>query len=116
MDRKELESKKISDLRVIAQTIGIENPENYKKPELINLITADTSSQNEGKQELRKVENSESNQKGKRKRTSAESNSEPTLFSDTKNDKIEVIVKNEIVENENRVDKGSDFVIGCEIG
>jgi len=111
MDRKELESKKISDLRVIAQTIGIENPENYKKPELINLITADTSSQNEGKEELRKVENSESNQKGKRKRTSTESNSEPTLFSDTKNDKIEVIVKNEIVENENRVEEVTKEVI-----
>ncbi len=111
MDRKELESKKISDLRVIAQTIGIENPESYKKPELINLITADTSSQNEGKEELRKVENSESNQKGKRKRTSTESNSEPTLFSDTKNDKIEVIVKNEIVENENRVEEVTKEVI-----
>ena len=38
MDRKTLETKKISDLRVIAETVGIENASDYKKAELINLL------------------------------------------------------------------------------
>ena len=38
MDRKTLETKKISELRTIAQTLGIENSESLKKPELINSI------------------------------------------------------------------------------
>ncbi len=38
MDRKTLETKKISDLRVIAETFGIENASDYKKAELINLL------------------------------------------------------------------------------
>jgi transcription termination factor Rho len=106
MDRKELESKKISDLRVIAQTIGIENPENYKKPELINLITSETTSQfvNVAESEKEKVEGSVSNQKVKRKRTAAETNIEPTLFSDSKTDDVEAVVKVEVNQNENKVE------------
>jgi len=38
MDRKTLEGKKISDLRVIAETIGLTKTENLKKHELIDLI------------------------------------------------------------------------------
>ena len=38
MDIKELESKKLSDLRVIAQTLGIENAESLKKSEIINQL------------------------------------------------------------------------------
>ncbi len=38
MDRKVLETKKVSDLRVIASTVGVNSPENYKKAELIDLI------------------------------------------------------------------------------
>lgn len=38
MDRKTLESKKISDLRTIAQSVGIENAESLKKPDIINLL------------------------------------------------------------------------------
>lgn len=38
MDRKTLESKKISDLRTIAQSAGIENAESMKKPDIINLL------------------------------------------------------------------------------
>ncbi len=38
MDRKTLETKKISDLRVIAETVGIENVSDYKKADLINLL------------------------------------------------------------------------------
>lgn len=38
MDRKTLETKKISDLRVIAETVGIENVSDYKKADLINKL------------------------------------------------------------------------------
>ncbi|MEY4288833.1 MAG: hypothetical protein RLZZ30_921 [Bacteroidota bacterium] len=41
MDRKTLESKKISDLRTIAQSLGLENVESLKKPEIINRIMGD---------------------------------------------------------------------------
>lgn len=41
MDRKTLETKKISDLRVIAETVGIDNASDYKKAELINLLMGD---------------------------------------------------------------------------
>jgi len=44
MDRKTLETKKISELRTIAQTLGIENSESLKKPELINSIAGNESS------------------------------------------------------------------------
>ena len=55
MDIKELESKKLSDLRVIAQTLGIENAESLKKSEIINQLNqmsiqsdpSETSSQEE---------------------------------------------------------------------
>jgi transcription termination factor Rho len=43
MDRKALEEKKLADLRVIAQTFGIENFETLKKEELITLIIGDNS-------------------------------------------------------------------------
>ncbi|MEN9973036.1 MAG: hypothetical protein RIS20_1383 [Bacteroidota bacterium] len=41
MDRKTLETKKISELRVIAQTLGIENSDSLKKSELISKIAGD---------------------------------------------------------------------------
>ncbi|NBR13242.1 MAG: hypothetical protein EBU01_01525, partial [Crocinitomicaceae bacterium] len=41
MDRKTLETKKISDLRVIAESLGIEQISDYKKAELINKIMGD---------------------------------------------------------------------------
>ena len=43
MDRKTLETKKISDLRVIAESLGIEQISDYKKAELINKIMGDES-------------------------------------------------------------------------
>jgi transcription termination factor Rho len=43
MDRKTLETKKISDLRVIAESLGIEQVSDYKKAELINKIMGDES-------------------------------------------------------------------------
>ncbi len=41
MDRKTLETKKISDLRVIAESVGIENASEYKKAELINKLVGE---------------------------------------------------------------------------
>ncbi|MEN9302202.1 MAG: hypothetical protein RL264_631 [Bacteroidota bacterium] len=41
MDRKTLETKKLSDLRVIAATIGITDAENLKKAELISKIVGE---------------------------------------------------------------------------
>ena len=43
MDKKDLESKKLSDLRVIAAVAGIENADTYKKAELINQLTGNAS-------------------------------------------------------------------------
>lgn len=62
MDKKELESKSLSDLRVIAQSLRITNAENLKKADLIKAITGDaieTSSE-------KKVEN---DGEAKKKRT-----------------------------------------------
>lgn len=77
MDKKDLEGKKLSDLREIAKTIGIENAENLKKPELISAITGDTASA--GAQ-------SEEDIRPKRKRIKAEAgdvkNEQPSLFSE----------------------------------
>ncbi|NBU91314.1 MAG: transcription termination factor Rho [Flavobacteriia bacterium] len=38
MDKKTLAKKSVNDLRIIANTLGIQNPENLNKSELINLI------------------------------------------------------------------------------
>ena len=43
MDIKELEKKKISDLRVIAETLGIGNANDLKKDEIIKLLIANSS-------------------------------------------------------------------------
>ncbi len=43
MDKKELESKKLSDLRVIATSVGIQNAEALKKNELIAAISGDSA-------------------------------------------------------------------------
>ena len=54
MDRKTLEGKKISDLRTIAETIGLTNTENLKKHELVALISGDAPA------EIKTVESKES--------------------------------------------------------
>jgi transcription termination factor Rho len=40
MDQNELENKKLSDIRAIAESLGISNILNLKKTELINAIVA----------------------------------------------------------------------------
>jgi hypothetical protein len=69
MDRKTLETKKISDLRVIAETVGIENASDYKKAELINLLMGEDKS----------VEKSD--------KVDVQQNSIPSLFEETSENK-----------------------------
>ena len=52
MDRKTLETKKISELRTIAQTLGIENSETLKKSELLSKIAGDAPVQVESIKEI----------------------------------------------------------------
>ena len=59
MDRKTLETKKISELRTIAQTLGIENSESLKKTELINSIAGNETTSSEGTKNTEPVEKKE---------------------------------------------------------
>ncbi len=69
MDRKELESKKLSDLRVIAESIGIEKVATLKKPDLINAIIGGVQEpQDEVKSEETTKVKTDSNSGSKRKR------------------------------------------------
>jgi transcription termination factor Rho len=56
MDRKTLETKKISELRTIAQTLGIENSESLKKQELVNSIAGKESTQTKETKVIEPVE------------------------------------------------------------
>jgi len=102
MDKKDLESRKLSDLREIAKSIGIENAENLKKSELIMAITGDSPSS---------INNNDEDSRPKRKRIKADAadvNSEQaSLFSDEV--KTEALSSSEPVEekvDENRTQKG----------
>lgn len=65
MDKKELESKKIADLRAIAQTLGIPSAETLKKGEIIAAITGDSSTETVSES----TSTEETTEKPKRKRT-----------------------------------------------
>jgi transcription termination factor Rho len=78
MDKAELESKKLSDLREIAKTIGIENIDALKKADLIAKITSGT--------ETTAAETPSSTERPKRKRTVADAKvaeQQPNLFEAT---------------------------------
>ena len=78
MDKAELESKKLSDLREIAKTIGIENIDALKKADLIAKITSGT--------ETAAPETPSSTERPKRKRTVADvkvAEQQPNLFEAT---------------------------------
>lgn len=94
MDKKALEDKKLSDLREIAKTIGIENAETLKKPELIAKITGDSAEPAETVEKARKGR--------PRKATEAQeiSSEQPTLF-----EKEEVKVESEKLEMPAKVEK-----------
>ncbi len=91
MDKKDLESKKLSDLRVIAAAAGIENADSYKKAELINQLTGlgSEASNAPAPQETASETSSENAEdKPKRKRTRVEKveigKKQPSLFSEEK--------------------------------
>jgi len=91
MDKKDLESKKLSDLRVIAAAAGIENADSYKKAELINQLTGlgSEAANAPAPQETASETSSESAEdKPKRKRTRVEKveigKKQPSLFSEEK--------------------------------
>jgi|TARA_R110000737_G_scaffold250424_1_gene260146 transcription termination factor Rho len=88
MDLKELESKKLPDLREIAKTAGITRVEGYKKAELINLILNDSTESKTEKAAPSKEEASSSEGKRKRVRVVVKSE-EPSLFSTPSNTKEE---------------------------
>ncbi len=77
MDKKELESKKLSDLKVIATSIGIENAEKLKKAEIIELIVSANQTEGSSSQPA-----DESKRKRTRVRTSNVKTEQPALFSD----------------------------------
>ena len=77
MDRKELEGKKLSDLRVIAESIGIEKVATLKKPDLINVIIQGAQvSQDDIKNEGPVPVKTDSNNGPKRKRIRIEQKTE----------------------------------------
>ena len=92
MDIKELESKKLSDLRVIAQTLGIENAENLKKSEILNQLN-NLSQQSESKE-------SETNQESKVAKRGRKPSVKPTEETNLVSEKIEVT---EVLKEENKV-------------
>lgn len=71
MDLKELEGKKLPDLREIAKAMGIKKIETFKKGELIEQITAGTTSTTTEKEVVAKSDAALEN-KRKRTRTAAE--------------------------------------------
>jgi hypothetical protein len=104
MDIKELESKKLSDLRVIAQTLGIENAENLKKSEILNQLN-NLSQQSESKE-------SETNQESKVAKRGRKPSVKPTEETNLVSEKIEVteVLKE---ENSSKYEQISDeFAIG----
>ena len=87
MDKKELESKKVADLRVIAEAAGIENAAKLKKAELIDKLTA-----NSGGSSTNNDQSEESRPKRRRKRVTADHEegqtpkAQPSLFEDKKSE------------------------------
>lgn len=79
MNKSELQSKKIADLREIAKAAGISNADELKKPEIIQLLTSGAEGSEENTE---KSEDDADRPKRKRKRVvkGEESNDQPELF------------------------------------
>ena len=76
MNKSELQSKKIADLREIAKAAGISNADELKKPEIINLLVG--SQDNDAKET-----SSEDSERPKRRRkrvVQEDENEQPELF------------------------------------
>jgi transcription termination factor Rho len=80
MNKEELESKKLSDLRVIAKTFGIEDADTLKKADLVTRITgSESSASNDGPAES----STDTREKRKRKQITVNEpvKGQPSLFS-----------------------------------
>ncbi|MCF8415289.1 MAG: transcription termination factor Rho [Crocinitomicaceae bacterium] len=79
MNKEELESKKLSDLRVIAKTFGIEDADTLKKADLVARITGSESASNDGPAES----STDAREKRKRKQITVNEpvKGQPSLFS-----------------------------------
>jgi transcription termination factor Rho len=115
MDRKTLESKKISDIRVIAQSLGIENFESLKKSELINQITGEAETTTSENSEIENTvkseissENESSASKNRRKRKVSFDTNESTQ--DTSSDSRIIEDKNEVEIIEEKKVESSDKI------
>ncbi|MGB0915524.1 MAG: Rho termination factor N-terminal domain-containing protein, partial [Crocinitomicaceae bacterium] len=87
MDKNELESKKIAELREIAKTSGLEGFESMKKAELVSSLTKSTDAP---------AEDDKPKRKRTRKKVMAETTEEaPTLFEDKKEEKVEAVKSEE---------------------
>ena len=103
MDIKELEKKKLSDLRIIAETFGIANAAQLKKEDIIKLLIANDSASSEKKQENSlepKIENRKPRQRSKSEpKPQKVEDKTSSLFDSSENEAIdEVSVQEEKVE------------------
>ena len=94
MDKKTLESKSISDLKVIASSLGLSNIESLKKAELISKILGDESEDKTSdllskSEESTKEQNSKNEQPRKRTRKRIIVETATKSESQTENEKIE---------------------------
>jgi transcription termination factor Rho len=88
MDKKDLERKKLSDLREIAKTIGISDADTLKRPELLSAILGGSSSENTSPnvpqsdpvQEVAEAVQDKTQDKPQRKRIRREETPQPSLF------------------------------------
>ncbi|MEN9399876.1 MAG: hypothetical protein RL632_977 [Bacteroidota bacterium] len=88
MDKKDLERKKLSDLREIAKTIGISDADSLKRPELLSAILGGSSSEDTSSasseatpvQEDAEVTPDKTQDKPQRKRIRREETPQPSLF------------------------------------
>jgi hypothetical protein len=94
MDRKELEGKKLSDLRVIAATIGISGAENMKKEEIINMIAGGESTTTETSEEK--------GRRGRPRRKADQEEVQPSLFEEPKVEAESSEVKEDKTDREPR--------------
>ena len=80
MDKSELESRKLLELKELANTLGIEGAEKMKKAELIDKITEGDSGESKPKpkRKRKKVMTEETAEKP------AEENTQPSLFEENK--------------------------------
>lgn len=124
MDIKELEKKKLTDLRVIAETMGISNAAQLKKDEIIQLLmkpaeeprAMDSPNENDSNQKLDKKPRIRTNKKPEK----TVEESKATLFDETepKTEEISVVneVSTEVINKSEKKDNSSEVIQPIEAG